>query len=366
MRYVTEPLHGIGDAISSLEPPVPAEVERFIVDLAGHGAGDVTVNLEKLGRGHRVCRVRIAANGEERSIVLKRVDPQVAERNRLVSRRWLPWLGLDGVAPKLLATAAAPGADAVWQIHEDVSGPTLHERRSERDRVAAAVELIAELHTRAGGQPLTAECRRAGQDLGVHFFTSNVSDASRLLDALRPPRVQPSRDQAAVRDRLRRRLERLLGDTGRRTRPMAQADVPETMLHGDLWTTNILLQAGGGHRVWLVDWDRVGAGHFGYDLSVLLYRFPARERRWIVGRYRDAVAKAGWRLPPAAELNVLFDTFERARYANRIVWAGLALLREGSAWGWDELAEIERWFRMLRPALQDARTDDAMAHRERG
>ena len=60
-----------------------------------------------------------------------------------------------------------------------------------------------------------------------------------------------------------------------------------------------------------------------------------------------SVGRAGWRLAPTPELQVLFDTAERARYANRIIWPALALVRERAAWGFPELAEVERWFRAL-------------------
>jgi len=55
--------------------------------------------------------------------------------------------------------------------------------------------------------------------------------------------------------------------------------------------------------------------------------------------------------PPAAELNGLFETAEYARYANRIIWPAVAILEEGAAWGWDQLAEVERWFVAMTPVL---------------
>ncbi len=57
--------------------------------------------------------------------------------------------------------------------------------------------------------------------------------------------------------------------------------------------------------------------------------------------------RLGCRLAPTEQLHVLFDTAERARYANRVIWPALALVRERAAWGFPELAEVERWFRAL-------------------
>jgi len=88
-------------------------------------------------------------------------------------------------------------------------------------------------------------------------------------------------------------------------------------------------------------------GPFSYDLSTFLFRFPPAERPWVLEYYRKAVTRAGWRLAPARELQLLFDTAERARYANRLIWPALALLQERADWGFPELAEVERWFREL-------------------
>src|SRR5881296_1393123 len=104
---------------------------------------------------------------------------------------------------------------------------------------------------------------------------------------------------------------------------------------------------GGGPRARLVDWDKVGVGPFSYDLSTFLFRFPPAERPWVLEYYRKAVTRAGWRLAPARELQLLFDTAERARYANRLIWPALALLQERADWGFPELAEVERWFQAL-------------------
>jgi hypothetical protein len=63
------------------------------------------------------------------------------------------------------------------------------------------------------------------------------------------------------------------------------------------------------------------------------------------------VKHLGWRLPSARDLNLLFDTAECARFANRAIWPAIALLRERAEWGFEELAEVERWFEMLEPVL---------------
>ncbi len=47
------------------------------------------------------------------------------------------------------------------------------------------------------------------------------------------------------------------------------------------------------------------------------------------------------------------ETAEYARYANRIIWPAVALLEERAAWGFDQLAEVERWFDALELVLPE-------------
>ena len=339
----------IDQTLEDLGPQVAAEVRRVLADSGLHDIATVPIDLEKLHHGH-VLRARVAGDGPGGSVVLKRLDPRAAQRNRLVVQRWLPWLGLDGVVPTLLAAAAVPGVESVWQIYEDVGGEALGTHQADRKCIAAAVDLIAEIHTRAAGHPVVSECRRYGEDFGIHYLTSNVRDALSLLKALRPPVVTPKHE--ALRDRLRQRLERLLESAPRRAGTLADGGGPDTLLHGDLWAANILVLPGGERpRLRVIDWDHVGAGPITYDLSFFLSRFPAPDRPWILDRYRDAVAGAGWRLPEVPDLNLLFETAECARCANRIIWPAIAILHDRTEWGFVELAEVEQWFEALEPVL---------------
>jgi thiamine kinase-like enzyme len=162
-----------------------------------------------------------------------------------------------------------------------------------------------------------------------------------------------------VCDRLLARLHKLLDEQSYRARVMAELGGPEVLLHGDLWTTNVLVcPTAKGLQARLIDWDRAGVGPISYDLSTFLYRFPPADRHWILDLYQDAVEHVGWRLPSAADLNLLFDTAERARLANRVIWAALAVLDGQVEWGFDELAAFERWFEMVTPVLPYEATGD--------
>ena len=103
----------------------------------------------------------------------------------------------------------------------------------------------------------------------------------------------------------------------------------------------------------LIDWDHVGAGPFSYDLSTFLYRAAREERSWIVQRYREAVERAGWRLPEVGELNVLLHTAELARHAHCILFVAIALLHDDFAWAPQELVYWDRYFAALRPPLDE-------------
>jgi hypothetical protein len=87
-----------------------------------------------------------------------------------------------------------------------------------------------------------------------------------------------------------------------------------------------------------------------YDLSTFLYRFAPEHRPWILNRYRAAAARRGWQLPGDSTLNRLFETAEYARYVCCLAEAALAASR-GERWAFEQIAEIDRWFAALEPAL---------------
>jgi hypothetical protein len=113
----------------------------------------------------------------------------------------------------------------------------------------------------------------------------------------------------------------------------------------------LVCSTGNGLHARLIDWDHAGVGPISYDLSTFLYRFPPPARHRILDLYQDAVARVGWRLPSALDLNLLFDTAEQARLANRVLWAALALWKDHAAWGFDELAAFAHWLDVVTPVL---------------
>jgi hypothetical protein len=240
----------------------------------------------------------------------------------------------------------------VWHVYEDLGDWALDADNWDPEWVRVAVDLIARVHMRFADHPLLGECRQYGDDFGMSFYVANVRDAARALEALRPPVIEVTAADGAVRDRLLDRLHKHLDEQPHRAQVMAEWGGPETLLHGDLWTSNTFIRPTVlGPQALLIDWDHAGVGPISYDLSTFLYRFPPERRHRVLNLYRQAVGAAGWRLPTRPELNLLFDTAERARYANRAMWAALALLQDRADWGFVELAEVEQWFEALQPVL---------------
>ena len=301
----------------------------------------------------RVLRLQLRAGEASHSYILKRVEPRIAQINRLAADRWLPALGLSDHCARLLATAAERRGLWTWQIYDDIGEETLA-RRPERSRLEAAVEFIAELHVRAGGHPLLLEVRQHGPDCGMHFFRTNIGDAIRGLEALSRSELTLPPQTRAIRSRLLERFSALLADAPRRERLVSEAGGPETMLHGDLFPKNVFVTStADGLRARLIDWDHVGIGPWSFDLSTFLLRSPPGERSLILSRYREVVARAGWRMPGIAELNLLTETAECARSANELIWSLMALLEDGAEWAHGKLAEIDGWLSGLRPVLDE-------------
>jgi hypothetical protein len=63
------------------------------------------------------------------------------------------------------------------------------------------------------------------------------------------------------------------------------------------------------------------------------------------------VAPLGWRAPAAGALNLLLETAEISRLANSLIWPCIAAVQTQAAWVFDSLAEIERWFEAVEPAV---------------
>ena len=321
-----------------------------VIVLAGRAVGAGDGNGHLLARERlkpHVERLRFETEGGIAAVIVKRLPARRARAVELAVRRWLPEVGLGWACPRLLGALGDPADGEVWHIYEHLAGIAVNASHPDPVQYEPIVELLAELHSRFAGHRLLAECRAHGGDLGAGFFMTHVRTC---IDALGSSSVSVA-EQRDLRDRLLDRVERLHRERDRRFAVRAAGAGPDTLLHGDLWTENTLLvrtAAGLGPR--LIDWDRVGVGPITYDISTFLYRCAAHDRPAILRAYRAAAARRGWLLPADADLNLLFDTAERARYVSCLAAPAQAVAR-GEHWGFDQLAEIDDWFARLEPVL---------------
>ena len=337
-------------ALASEDEPGASELCDVLGDVLRGPNGDGPVAVDRLRS--RVYRLRLGSNGGSHSFMLRLLDPWLAWRNELVVRRWLPALGLGDRCARLVATAADRVGRWVWHVYDDLGEAPVNPASPDTTQAAMVMELLAELHIRAARHALVPECRHYCGSLGAAYLTANVRDAITVLEELSPPRLDPTLEQCALRDGLLARLYRLREELPRRLRLLETLGGPDTLLHGDLWTDNaFVMPSPEGPVARFIGWDHAAVGPVSYDLSTFLYRFPMSERPWILEAYRCKAAREDWYLPAARDLNALFETAEYARYANRVIWPAVALLEHGAPWGFQRLAQVERWFDGLQPAL---------------
>jgi Phosphotransferase enzyme family len=343
---------GLENALLDYGEPALTELHDELREILNRSRVTRSLTSQQCLKEHKVYRLGFQADGGTHTFVVKRMNLPRAVRNQFVVTRWLPAGDLGAAGPVLLGVAAGRSAEWVWHVYEDFGDRTLDTVNPERSRVEAAVCLIAELHVRFAEHPLLPECRMYGKDMGMTYYFTNIRDAIRGLESLRPPAVHPGSAQLAVRDRLLRRLYKLLGEGAHRARVMAEAGGPETLLHGDLWPKNVLaVPAPGGLWTRLIDWDATGVGPLTYDLSTFMYRFQARYRPWILELYEKAVAPLGWRAPATRDLSLLLETAEISRIANCLIWPCIEAVQTEAGWAFDRLAEMETWFESVEPAL---------------
>ncbi len=343
-------IDGLDDLLRGPDGSGLAELRSLLEELLGEAAG-APVDAQELRRA-RVFRLRYRLDGGSRSVVVKRHSPNKAGRDRVVARRLLPAVGLGRHGPPLLGVASVRQGTSVWHVYEDLGDCALDRTAGGGDRVAAALEVIAEVHTRFADHALLWEGRIRGGDRGAHFLGSCARDALRSVSRLGESGVVSTGEREAVRTRLIDHLCALRDEAPRRARAVAELGGPETLLHGDLWTSNVLVgDAADRSSVRLIDWDHLAVGPVSYDLSTLLLRFPLEDRVWVLERYADAVRPRGWRLPAPGELNLLFDTMERARIASCVPGPANAAAETGAAWAFDQLADVADWFDALEPVL---------------
>jgi hypothetical protein len=300
-----------------------------------------------------VHRVVVSVGEENRSLVVKRLGAPAARRNERVFENWLAREGLERGCPRLLGKASERDGPITWHVYEDIGDRQLVADPPVFADLEVILGFLAKMHVRFASHPVLDEVRSVGGDLGFPYFVSNVQAALRGVREVRASKACSSSEHARLCDRLADRLQGLERSIPWRAQVFRENEGPETLLHGDLWASNAFIVEG-GTRACLIDWDHAGAGPASYDVSTLLLRFRAPHRPRVLERYRAAVAAEAGTAAATPELNVLFETAELARYANRLGWLAPVLLDEGNEWAWERIEVVEAWFENLRQVVDGA------------
>jgi hypothetical protein len=333
-------------------PTAALALQHRLEELIHKQSQNARLILQERIKSH-VYRLHFELESKPLVLILKHMEARIARRTELVAARWLPAVGLVHGGPPLLTSVGTPDGQSVWHIYSDLGSCSLADAMDRAESVTAAARFIAELHQRFIDHPYLPEFRLYGGDLGVHFVESNLKDAMLTLETITKHQDTKEGNWTVV-NQLLNHLSVIMGELPSRLRIVRELSGPETLLHGDLWPSNMFVSSEG--QVRLIDWDRAAAGPLAYDISTFILRFPPQQRAALMELYREAVQPSGWEIPAYKDLNILFETFEFARYACQIIWPAIALWESGAAWALEQLEEIERWFHVWEavfPTLED-------------
>lgn len=358
-----------GDLPTPSFPPddVRAALEARIEHmLTASGAKPELIEHRSIKKRHVHRQVWRVGTAQHR-FVLKCFEPRRSGVERRALERWLPTLGMADAAPALLAVVAVSDAQSVWHVYEDLGDWTLDaDDRSERlprdrgfltamatppdwARLEAVLVRLAQLHEASAGHALLGECRYWSGDLGGHYLASSVRDAIAALEALKP--LSPT--QQRTHDQLLAALSRLDDEAKHRCAELESYGGPDCLLHGDFGVRNaMVVPYQGGWSARIIDWDHAGIGPASYDLSTLLLQIPHEQRARALGAYCSfrRNPERGW---PTTEIwNGLFDTAERSRFANMVIWPALWATDGELDSAFETLSAIASWFEALQPVLQ--------------
>jgi len=242
------------------------------------------------GRGVRVLSVRDLSQGFSRAAVLRvcvavpYTEPSVwivkvpgwgqqsllESRDEQLDHREAHFFrsGVAGLLPR--GTTTPPHVTVVghngldWIIMRDVDA-VLQQRWTPANAITAA-ERVALLHLPADGEPGLLDAPWL-ERAGYAAYTHHVPDGHDNLEALgADPRLRTLFTPEQV-DALHAGLDAAPHLAAR------AAEIPTTLVHGDLTPRNAGLDADGG--LVLIDWEHVGVGPVGYDLGTFVSMYRA-------------------------------------------------------------------------------------------
>jgi aminoglycoside/choline kinase family phosphotransferase len=267
---------------ANAEEPVPEEVEQILTgglrEYFGRPVRIVELHsrfLDDTFSTHPISRLNLTLDsGEQLTVIFKRLQPRPdrdVPRRILIHRRLLADRRLD--APTVYASVCDEAQGRYWLFLEDV-GELKLSWSDDMDDWLAAYRSLARMHAVYYGQE---EQLRALGCLGEHrpafyrFFARNAQEVLRRY---------------AGRHRLAH-FERLMG----RWFDVSVAYLarhPRTLVHGDSYCTNYMVQP--GPRIRMIDWDSAAIGVAGWDMAQLVAGWGPEKPRFI-GVYLDEFAQ---------------------------------------------------------------------------
>jgi hypothetical protein len=201
-----------------------------------------------------------------------------------------------------------PGTGRYWLFLENVPGPRLSEVGDMKTWRRAA-RWLASMHLRYTGETgrLAREVPLLGYDEA--FYRLWMARAREFLNESRPPRP------GAVR----RRFDQLAGGYGRVVEHLMT--LPSTLVHGEFYASNVLVQeAGGLVRVCPVDWETAAIGPGLVDLAGLVAGgWSARERTALAMDYFEESMAHGARWSSAEQF---LGSLDYCRLHLAVQWLG--------------------------------------------
>jgi hypothetical protein len=203
---------------------------------------------------HAIERLRVTlASGERLRVIFKRLSPGEKlygnEREVLIYQRLLDG-GRFG-APALYASACDEAEGRCWLFLEDLGSTTLEEGGDEE--WLAAVRWLAGVHASYHGRENDLRGLGCLMENGPAYYHMVGQTARRNLE------LAGAREALVRFDALMRRYDSLVNYL---------AGEPRTLIHGDIFPQNLIIQPGG--RIRAIDWESAAVGLGAWDLAQLL------------------------------------------------------------------------------------------------
>jgi aminoglycoside/choline kinase family phosphotransferase len=214
---------------------------------------------------HAIERLRVTfASGERLSVIFKRLCPGEKlygnEREVLIYRRLLD--GERFGAPTLYASAYDEAEGRYWLFLEYLGSTTLEQ--GDDEEWFAAVRWLARMHSTYHGREDDLRALACLMDHGPAYYRMVAQTARRNLELA-------GATEALVRfDALMGRYDSLVSYV---------VDEPRTLVHGDIFAQNLLLQPGA--RIRAIDWESAAIGLGAWDLARLLDGWGSMKARFL-------------------------------------------------------------------------------------